>query len=155
MWDPKQDISISDEKNSAFSSNQKDSEFDSAIGTDSGFLSGPQSQILLSSENIIEEDKKIEVTPNNFHQTQTLDSGLIEYIEEEDSSEKQTNDISMLLDNGVGLSEWFCNLQVQSSSSEPLNNFGKPISKKSTTNSSLKQSNTWGKFYQKNEDGDT
>lgn len=141
MWDPKQDISISDEKASGF---------DSAV--DSGYLSGPQSQIQSSSEISIQEDKKIIETRNICD---NLDSGLIKDIEEEEeeSSEKQANDIQMLLDSGVGLSEWFCNLSVKNNTSQPLNNFGKPISKKSA---SIKQSNSdWEIYYQKNEDGDT
>lgn len=150
MWDPKQDISISDDKASGFSSNQKDTEFDSAIGSDSGFLSGPQSEIQSSSEISIKEDKKISESRNTF--SDNPDSGLIE-DSEEDSSENQANDIQMLLDSGVGLSEWFCNLSVKNNSSQPLNNFGKPISKKSA---SIKQSNSdWEIYYQKNEDGDT
>lgn len=143
MWDPKQDISISDDKASGFSSNQKDSEFDSAIGSDSGFLSGPQSQIQSSSEISIQEDKKISESRNTF--SDNPDSGLIE--------DSQEDDIQMLLDSGVGLSEWFCNLSVKNNSSQPLNNFGKPISKKPA---SIKQSNSdWEIYYQKNEDGDT
>lgn len=148
MWDPKQDISISDDKAGAFSSNQKDSEFDSAIGSDSGFLSGLQSQIQSSSDISIEEDKKIVES-----RSQNLDSGLIEDIDE-DSTENQSNDIKMLLDSDIGLSEWFCNLNLKSSnSSQPTNNFGKTASKKFTAS---KQSNSdWEIYYQKNEDGDT
>lgn len=146
MWDPKQDISISDDKAGAFSSNQKDSEFDSAIGSDSGFLSGLQSQIQSSSDISIKEDKKIAENLETFN----TDSGLIEDIED---TENQSKDIKMLLDSEIGLSEWFCNLSVKSNSSQQLNHFGKPISKKST---SSKQANSeWEIYYQKNEDGDT
>lgn len=108
-------ISGSDRGTASHPSIQDKKVFESS-GQDSGFLSGPQN--LYSSEDI---DTHLDDLPDI---EKFRDSGAIDE-DDEDSHTKDTKQTSMILDSGVdvGLSEWFCGLNLKNAS-QPLNNLG-------------------------------
>lgn len=118
-----------------------------SFGEDSGVFSGPQN--LYSSESI---DSHSDVVPNT-------DSRAIVGDEEKDT--KDTKSSSMILDSGVdvGLSEWFCELNLKNSTL-PLNNLGscrKTVEepKYSKISKLLENRPLWEICYVQDADGDT
>lgn len=125
MWDQKSGINVSaldgsDRSGSNHQSIQDKKLFESS-GSDSGFLSGPQT--LYSSESI---DSHPDIAGPEKIDT-FRDSGAI-VTDDDDNNDRNENtkdkkQESMIFQSGVdvGLSEWFCELNLKNSSL-PLNN---------------------------------
>lgn len=157
MWDPKlsgQNVSVLDDHKKGFENSQ----------VESGFLSGPQTYS--SSDIGIDVDQDLSAKhiaavhqQNNFQQSFT-DSGLVSDLGNSDqiiSSEKDIKPQSnMILDSRVdsGLSEWFCNLNLDNSS-QPINNLSSTIEKKELKAQRDLQANLWKLYYRQDEEGDT
>lgn len=123
MWDQKTGINVSaidgSERITGTGSNRQllqDKKHFESTGEDSGFLSS--SQIYSSESN--HPQSEIEPDIEKFR-----DSGAIEEDDEQGDNTKDTKQDSMILDSGVdvGLSEWFCELNL-TNSTLPLNNLG-------------------------------
>lgn len=133
--------------------------FESSGGDDSGFLSG---QNLFSSESIDTEDIA-DTVPVAVPDTDNYrDSGAI--VADDDEREDNTKDTkqgSMILPNGVdvGLSEWFCGLNLKNSS-VPYNNLSSSRKtqeepKYSSFSNKLPNRPLWELCYRQDDDGDT
>lgn len=164
MWDQKTGINVSaiegSERISGSGSNNQpidDKKIFESFGEDSGFLSGPQN--LYSSESIdTHSDVGPDITPKY------RDSGAIDGNEDDDDDKDNTKDTkssSMILDSGVdvGLSEWFCELNLKNSTL-PLNNLGscrKTVDepKYSKISKLLENRPLWEICYVQDADGDT
>lgn len=154
MWDPKlsgQNVSVLDDHKKEFENSQ----------VESGFLSGPQTYS--SSDIGIEVDEDLSAKhisaqqQNNFQQSFT-DSGLVSDLgNSEQISDKDIKPQSnMILDSRVdsGLSEWFCNLNLDNSA-QPINNLSSTIEKKEQKAQRDLQANLWKLYYRQDEEGDT
>lgn len=161
MWDQKTGINfaalegserISGIDRAAGVNNLQDKKDFESSGDDSGFLSGPQN--LYSSESIDTHSDHIIPDIEKFQ-----DSGAIDADED---NTKDTKPSSMILDSGVdiGLSEWFCELNLKNSTSQ-LNNLGgcrKTVleePKYSKITKLLESRPLWEICYIQDEDGDT
>lgn len=133
--------------------------FESSGGDDSGFLSG---QNLFSSESIDTEDIA-DTVPAAVPDTDNYrDSGAIVADDDDEEREDNTKDTKqgpMILPNGVdvGLSEWFCGLNLKNSS-VPYNNLSssrKAQEEQKYSTFSKPNRPLWELCYRQDDDGDT
>lgn len=166
MWDQKSGINVSalegSERISGSGPNHQlipDKKIFESSEEDSGFLSGPQN--LYSSENIDSQhfDSKhidshridAEIVPDKFR-----DSGAI-IADDEDEPEDNTKEPMIFQSSvDVGLSEWFCELNLKNSSL-PLNNLSNSRKSQEEPKLAKQFSNRplWEICYVQDADGDT
>lgn len=167
MWDQKSGINVSapegSERISGSGANHQsiqDKKIFESSGGDSGFLSGPQN--LYSSESIDSSDRidqNIAPVIDKFQ-----DSGAILADDDDDEQEDNTKDNKqepMIFQSSVdvGLSEWFCELNLKNSSL-PLNNLSSSRkspeeAKYSKLSKQFSNRPLWEICYVQDADGDT
>lgn len=138
---------------------------------DSGFISGPQTQL---SEIIVAEEQEgakalptTDKTSEDNNQQQkpqhkqlqepNLDSGCIESEELEFSEQITSSDNNMPLKSNVdaSLDARFCNLQIENAPREPPSATGATAKVKTNAAQQEPALEPWEKFYIQNEEGDT